>query len=222
VRDAAGGRCAWRDRRPTSPSSARHRGGAARASAHLALLFGQATVGLSEIAADGRFLRVNAELCRIVGRSLETIATLTVPDVTHPDDVVRSLSAVGSVLAHGGSVRLEKRYLRPDGTTVVAESVITRLEPMPGAEPTLLAVTTDLTAWRAAEAALRESEMRFRQLAENVSEMFWLLDLGPTLEESQVIYMNPAYVRITGRSLDEIHAAPAWGSTRSTPTTGRA
>jgi hypothetical protein len=45
---------------------------------------------------------------------------------------------------------------------VVAESVITRLEPMRAPSPRLLAVTTDLTAWRAARRRARESEMRFR------------------------------------------------------------
>ncbi len=175
---------------------------------HLALLFSRAAVGLSELAPDGRFLRVNAELCRIVGRTPDEMTAVTFADVTHPDDVVRSVTAVSSVFAAGGSVRLEKRYLRPDGTAVVAESVVSLLEPEAGGEPSLLAVTTDLTAWRAAEAALRESEARFRQLADNVSEMFWLVELGPTLMDSRVIYVNPAYTRITGRPLASVDDTP--------------
>jgi PAS domain S-box-containing protein len=177
----------------------------------LALIFARAAVGLSEVGPDGRFLRVNDELCRIVGHTPGEMAQLTVADVTHPDDVPRSVNAVAAVLAEGGSVRLEKRYRRPDGSLVSAESVVTRLDGGAGGERTLLAVTADLTARRQAETALRESEARFRQLADNVSEMFWLLELGPTLLESRVIYMNPAYTRVTGRAREEVYAAPVLG-----------
>jgi len=47
-----------------------------------------------------------------------------------------------------------------------------------------------------AEAALRESELRFRQLAENSSEVFWVA--SPTGEE--LFYISPAYEQICGRS----------------------
>jgi PAS domain S-box-containing protein len=178
---------------------------------HLALIFARATVGLSEIAADGRFVHVNEELCRIVGRTPEQMALLSFADVTHPDDLARSVAAVSAVYEAGGSVRLEKRYLRPDGTTVVAESAVTRLDGGDGRAPTLLAVTVDLTARREAEAALRESEERFRQLADNVSEIFWLVDLAPTLTGSRVIYVNPAYTRITGNPVDTVADSPVLG-----------
>jgi PAS domain S-box-containing protein len=179
--------------------------------ARLALIFSRATVGLCELAPDGRFLRANAELCRIVGRTPEEMTRLSFADVTHPDDIVRSVDAVASVFASGGPARLEKRYLRPDGTAVVAESVVTLLDAEPGSEPTLLAVTVDLTARREAEAALRESEARFRQLADNVGEMFWLVELGPALADSRLLYVNPAYTRITGRPLDAVEPSPVLG-----------
>ncbi len=54
-----------------------------------------------------------------------------------------------------------------------------------------------------AEQALRESEERFRQLAENITEsVFWISD--PT--QLQMLYVSPAYERIWGRSCESLYA----------------
>lgn len=52
-----------------------------------------------------------------------------------------------------------------------------------------------------AEQSLRESEERFRQMAENIRELFWLAD--PTANE--LIYASPAYETIWGRTLESLH-----------------
>jgi two-component system, cell cycle sensor histidine kinase and response regulator CckA len=54
-----------------------------------------------------------------------------------------------------------------------------------------------------AEQALRESEERFRQLAENITEsVFWMSE--PTAMKT--LYISPAYERIWGRSCDSLYA----------------
>lgn len=54
-----------------------------------------------------------------------------------------------------------------------------------------------------AEQALRESEERFRQLAENITEsVFWMSE--PISEK--MLYVSPAYERIWGRSCDSLSA----------------
>ncbi|MBV9127286.1 MAG: PAS domain-containing protein, partial [Verrucomicrobia bacterium] len=55
-----------------------------------------------------------------------------------------------------------------------------------------------------AEEALRESEARFRELAENIQEIFWLTDP----EKDQVLYISPAYETIWGRPRSEVYATP--------------
>ena len=55
--------------------------------------------------------------------------------------------------------------------------------------------------------ALGESEERFRQLAENIQEVFWITD--PT--KNLVIYVSPAYEIIWGRPRAEVHtSALSW------------
>lgn len=54
-----------------------------------------------------------------------------------------------------------------------------------------------------AEQALRESEERFRQLAENITEsVFWMSDP----QAGQILYVSPAYERIWGRSCKRLYA----------------
>jgi PAS domain S-box-containing protein len=51
---------------------------------------------------------------------------------------------------------------------------------------------------------LRESEERFRQLADNINEVFWITD--PTMHE--LVYVSPAYEKIWGRTCASLQAAP--------------
>jgi PAS domain S-box-containing protein len=71
----------------------------------------------------------------------------------------------------------------------------------------ILSIGTDITERRRAEQARRESEQRFRELAEAIQEVFWMTDpVGKRL-----LYVSPAYEKIWGRScagLDD--AARTW------------
>lgn len=153
----------------------------------LSTWFEQAQVGLSEIKLDGRFLRVNETLCRMLGRSRQTLLSLGVADVTHPDDVARNSEVVGLLVASGQPVSLDKRYLRPDSSIIWANSSLSRLDPVsPGAPYTLLAVTVDLTDRTLAKQALAENEARFRVLAEASPVLMW--QINPNM---RLTYANP-------------------------------
>ena len=127
---------------------------------HLSAIFSQAAVGLSEISLDGQFQRVNDEMCRILGRSREEILTASVVGVTHLEDVTKGSEAFEQLIETGEPISLDKRYLRPDGTSVWANSRLTRLDDEQGCPRSVLAVTVDLRDRLQAEEALREREQR--------------------------------------------------------------
>ncbi len=54
------------------------------------------------------------------------------------------------------------------------------------------------------EASLLESEERFRQMADNIQEIFWMIDA----ETRKALYVNPAYEAITGRSCTALKENP--------------
>jgi PAS domain S-box-containing protein len=125
--------------------------------ARLSAIFARAAVGLSEADLSGGFLRVNDEMCRLLGRTREEILSLSMADVTHPGDLPATIAAIGLVAASGMPASLDKRYLRPDGTTIWANSAVTLLSDEKGAPLSLLGVTVDLTQRKQLEDELRRS-----------------------------------------------------------------
>ncbi len=55
-----------------------------------------------------------------------------------------------------------------------------------------------------AEEQLRQSEERFRQLAENITEVFWMSDP----DKNRVLYISPGYEKIWGRSCESLYQQP--------------
>jgi len=57
---------------------------------------------------------------------------------------------------------------------------------------------------KAAEESLKESEARFRQVAENLGQVLWLADT----RKDEILYVSPAYEKIWGRSLQSLYENP--------------
>jgi PAS domain S-box-containing protein len=91
--------------------------------------------------------------------------TASVPEVTHPEDVPKGLEAFEHLVETGQSVSLDKRYLRPDGTIVWANSRLTRLDDEQGRPRTVLAVTVDLSDRKRAELLLVEQKRLLELIA---------------------------------------------------------
>src|SRR5438445_11590047 len=122
--------------------------------------------GVAHIGMDRRFLRVNRRLCEMLGYSEDELLSLTGREISHPDDLdvinsQRPRLYAGEIEA----VRLEKRYLRKDGSVIwVAFTMV--VERDAAGEPHYeIAVFDDTTSRKQAETAVRESEERFRHLA---------------------------------------------------------
>ncbi|HYF52642.1 MAG TPA: PAS domain S-box protein [Salinarimonas sp.] len=132
--------------------------------AHLSAIFDQSAAGLAEVDATGRFVRVNDRYCQIVGRSRGELLSLRMQDITHPEDLPGNLPLFYRATEGGQAFEIEKRYLRPDGSSVWVLNSVATVRDGEGRPASTLCVTVDVTAQRTAEAALRESEERLRFL----------------------------------------------------------
>ena len=68
----------------------------------------------------------------------------------------------------------------------------------------VVASGVDVTARIHSEEARRESELRLRQVVENIHEVFWMTDV----EKKRMIYISPGYERIWRRTCESLYNSP--------------
>lgn len=140
-------------------------------------LFGQDAVGIAVGSIEGRFLRANGALCRMLDYSEEELLQRTVRDITHADDLESNLEFREQLLAgHAQSRVYEKRYLRKDGSPIWVQIVGNVVRDGSGAPQCFVALVYDITELKIAQDALRTSERRFRRMVELSSDWYWVQD----------------------------------------------
>jgi len=94
----------------------------------------------------------------------------------------------------------ETKLSGKNGSTVFVEYTA-KADYLPGKH---VAILRDVSRRKEAEAALRESDHRFQQMATNIQEVFWMIDA----DTKEVIYVNQAFEAIAGRSLSTLRENP--------------
>jgi PAS domain S-box-containing protein len=123
--------------------------------------------GIAHIGMDRRFIRVNRRLCEILGYPEEELLRLTGRQISHPDDLdVINEQRPALYAGEIDAVRVEKRYLRKDGSVVWVHFSMTVERDADGKPLYEIGVYEDITAQLDAQLRLRESEARYRQTFE--------------------------------------------------------
>jgi PAS domain S-box-containing protein len=162
----------------------------------LKAMFEQASAGIARVDLKGKVVSSNARFAEILGLTPDQAIGITTGDVTHPDDINPTREALAAAQA-GREGSIEKRYIRPDGSTVWALTSLRILNSADDGPMGYIAVVVDITAAKAAEAALRESEERFRLMADTAPSPVWM-----TNAHAEVEFVNKALVEFYGRPAD--------------------
>ena len=160
-----------------------------------------AIVGMSP---EGMVMSWNRGAAELYGYSTEemmgsSIATLIPPDC--PDQLPQFL---GKIRKGENISTYETDRIRKDGARVDVSLSISPVFDDAGQMTGLVSIARDITRRKQAEEALLTSEERFRQLAENISEVFWMVSPAT----SEILYVSPAYEQVWGRSCESLHVDP--------------
>ena len=171
-------------------------------------IFKQLGVGVAHTDLDGQFLDVNPKFCELTGYTRRQALRLTFIQMRHPDDVEEGLK-MRSVLLAGecSSYERDARLLRRDGRELWVHIATSLVRSGDGSPAHFTSLMFDISEQKRADEERREAELRIRQLAEHVREVFFLVD--PAV--SKTLYVSPAYELVWGRPTASVYADPlAW------------
>ena len=119
--------------------------------------------------------------------------------IVHPDDRERTAEISGAAFVAGTNSTMEFRWMAKDGRAIWMEANSAVIKDEQGNPVGLRGVTTDISERKRVEAALRESEERYRELFESNPYPMWVFDL----ETLRFLAVNDAAVSHYGYSRDD-------------------
>ncbi|MBL8211534.1 MAG: PAS domain S-box protein [Bryobacterales bacterium] len=162
-------------------------------------IFELAAVGLATCDNNGCFLSINERMAEITGYSQAELLGKSYLDVTHPDDRPANRKAVRDLFAGMVSpLEVEKRYVRKDCSIVWVRTTVSVVRDTAGNPIHSIAIVEDITARRQAEEQARESEARYRFLAEAIPQFVWMAD-----DQGNLTYANQHWHAYTGLTWEQ-------------------
>jgi PAS domain S-box-containing protein len=182
-------------------------------------MFEVASIGMAQAdARTGQWLRVNQKMCAITGYSADEMLRMQVPAITHPEDRESDWDMFQRVVrGETSDCRLEKRYVRKDGSIAWVNVNMTIIRDAAGQPLRTLATIEDITERKQLEAQLRQAQKleAIGQLAGGVAHDFNNI-LAAIMMHLGLLRLAPGLNEETRHALEDLeaHARRAAGLTR--------
>jgi PAS domain S-box-containing protein len=153
---------------------------------------------------NGQMEFLNQTWLNYLGRPLEELTGWGWADIFHPDDLERIVAQWRAAMASGVGTACEGRVRRADGEY---RAMLHRKVPLRGPDGGIekwYGSSTDIEDLRRAEAGMKESEERFRTMADTLPDVLWITALNP----EAVLYVSPSFRDIWGLPLDDLYGNP--------------
>lgn len=168
------------------------------------LLASRAPVGIFMTNPQGETVYVNPAWCNTAGLTPEQAQGFGWTHAVHPDDRDQLLANWHEAVARGTSAKAEYRFCRPDGTITWVHGTAVQLRDANGRLTGYIGTIADFTERKQAELALRESEERFRLLADNIAQFAWIVDAA-----GNWVWVNRRFLEYTGTTLEAMRHGQA-------------
>ncbi len=178
-------------------------------------LMEQAPFSIQVLAPDGRTLRVNRAWEQLWGLTLDKLADydmLRDPQLEAKGVLPHIRRAFAGEPVAVPAIQYDPNETLPDRTVHAdpgrwVSSVAYPLKDAAGRVREVVIVHDDITVRRRAEEAIRESEGRFRHLADAMPQMVWV-----TRPDRSVEYVNRRWLDYTGQTQDEFLGPAGWAA----------
>ena len=125
--------------------------------AELRAIFQHAGIGIALVEPDGRLVRVNEALCRMLGYGEAELLATNVMALAHPDELATSVARGNELMpGRGADYQTERRYLRKNGETLSIRLTVSRIE-LDGDRVLALGIIEDISDRKRLEAQLLRS-----------------------------------------------------------------
>jgi diguanylate cyclase (GGDEF)-like protein/PAS domain S-box-containing protein len=159
----------------------------------LSTVLSRADIGLLHRDRHRRVLIVNDRFCDLVGRDRDSLSGLSIEAFIHPDDLPGVIAAYAHHQPRSTPFKVEARFVRPDGSTLWCDINVSFVCDATGTAISTITIAQDISARRAAEARLRESEEHYRHTVELNPQITWTA--GP---DGEVESVSSRWQDITG------------------------
>jgi PAS domain S-box-containing protein len=181
--------------------------------------FDHAPIGMSVVAVDGQWLRVNDAYCRMLGYERDELIGKRFRDLTHPDDVAEDDKFVAGVAAgRGDSLERDRRYLHRDGSIVWVHVCAEVIRDEAGEPLYAVSHLQDITDRKRSEQRLRDSERRLRSVIDHTPSLVYVKGRDYRYQLVNSEFERVFGVRsdwIVGRRDEDILPASAIGQVRA-------
>ncbi|MFK0732939.1 MAG: PAS domain S-box protein [Gloeotrichia echinulata GP01] len=153
---------------------------------------------------EGLIIFANTATCQTFGLSLDELRGRSLWEFTHPDDLPQAMDNMTALLSPPHSLNITEKCLLTVNGVRWFEWKITSIEDETGEVIEFQSVGRDITERQQMEAALEESEQKFRNFADNSQAVIWIA----SHDKLENMYVNPVYEKIWGRSCQSLRDQP--------------
>ncbi len=162
-------------------------------------IFESAANLITSIDSEGIIVDCNDRINAFLGYTKKEIIGNSMGKIIHPDYMEKAAESLNEILQTGFSYDKEYTMIKKDGELIDVIINSSGLNKADGGYERTICIINDITERKKAEKALRESDNKFRLIAERIFDVIFMADL-----DAVISYVSPSVERVFGYSPAEL------------------